>query len=184
MTEVLNFTAGGGLGPVDSQLLVSASLNRSAEEMAADVKGVVTPAQAVQRVRDILKSRDVFSYVEKQKLLIEDSYFLLGKLKSQMQGFVSDTQAGAFARSVKQTAELLASASLGNEASMMRVAERHAAAMGAAIAIGFEMTLLELQKRHSEIEEAEVFEVLQEALPLAVASLAETVELDKKRFDG
>lgn len=185
MAELVKYNTGAGLGPVDSKLLVGASKNLSPEQLSAEVKGVVSPAVAAQRVRDILKSKDWLSFAEKKKLILEDAYFLLGKLRSQMvDGYVDEKQAAAFIRNIKMIAELLDHANAGNEKTLMQVREIHARVMGMAIKVAFERALLELQRRYPEIPEDEIYEVLEASLPLAMTELDEVVELDKKKYES
>jgi hypothetical protein len=184
MAELVKYNTGAGLGPVDSKLLVGASKNLSPEQLSAEVKGVVSPAVAAQRVRDILKSKDWLSFAEKKKLILEDAYFLLGTLRSQMQGYVDEKQAAAFLKTIKQVADLLDHANAGNEKTLMQVREIHARVMGMAIKVAFERALLELQRRYPEIPEDEIYEVLEASLPLAMTELDEVVELDKKKYES
>lgn len=185
MTKALQYTPGAGLGPIDTQLLLSASLRRSGEEMSADVKGVVTAAQAMQRVKEITKARDWLSFTETKKLLLDDCYAMLAKLKKQQDGNFADGAAvGAYLKTIKQITDMLDSANMENESSRREINDAHAQVMGMAIKVAFEMALMELQKRYPNIPEDEVYEILEKSLPLATTSLKESVELSHKQHNG
>lgn len=184
MSDIVKYNTGAGLGPIDTKLLEGASRNLNPEQLSAEVKGVVSPAVAAQRVKDILKSKDWLSYAERKKLVLEDAYFLLGKLRTQMEGYVDEKQASAFLKNIKQIAELLDHANAGNEKTLMQVREIHARVMAMAIKVAFEKALFELQKRYPDIPDDEIYEVLEESLPLAIGELDEVVELDKKKYEN
>lgn len=167
--------AAPGLGPFDKRILQLLSERKSPEEISFAIGGLLTPAQCAARGIEILESHDFLEVLNQKRLVVENATWISSKLKSQIESmdYIDKDSAGVYMKSLNDIMKMIDGMNFEDEASMMRVREVHARVMVAAIRVAFEKALLELQKRHPEIEEAEAYEVLESAMPLAVNSLAD-----------
>ena len=61
-----------GLSVTDKRLLALARRNMSPDEISEELGGLISPARAAQRIREILRSHDWLSQEEQQGLLMLD----------------------------------------------------------------------------------------------------------------
>mgnify|MGYP000970302192 CR=1 FL=1 len=89
----------------DNALLEAAAQGLSGEEMEA--KYGIPAAQAILRVREILKARDVWSEVEQRKLLLTDLQKVKANLFDRLEGAEDASWASATIRALKEIGNLL-----------------------------------------------------------------------------
>lgn len=92
----------GGLTLSDEKLLTLAANGRSAEEIGKELG--MSPERALLRVRELLKSRDAWDDIEREKLLLHSIYDLKERLQRNIDVVVSDPK---MLEGYRKTLELL-----------------------------------------------------------------------------
>lgn len=86
----------------DEKLLTLAANGRTPEEIAAEVN--IGPEKVIVRIREIIKSRDIWSDIEREKLLMHSLYDLKDRLERNFDAMVGDPK---LLESYRKTLELL-----------------------------------------------------------------------------
>lgn len=176
-----------GLSVVDKKLLALAAQGRSPDELSAETG--VPPERAAQRVREILKTRDWLSTVEKRRLLMEDFYELRAYILEMMEAdknpneqydikgrpFVPPSDP-RWSQNMLQLLRQLRDMIDKDEKSSIRdsesIREGHAKLMIRAISVAFNRMVMDLTSEYPEIDPQRAFDLMEQALPGAM----ETVE--------
>lgn len=86
---------------IDRRLLKAAARFASPEELSEAVNGQLTPAQAIERVKSLLASQDVYSEVEQRRLLLIQMTDFMEHMKVQAQENNDDKAWSALNRTFK-----------------------------------------------------------------------------------
>lgn len=164
-----------GRGPFDGAIIAGFANNLSAEEVSSNppVNGALTPEQCLLRKTQLISAKgDAMDAQEKLALLLEDIYYLRGKLRGQMDkaDYIDKDSAAVWLKTIDAAINRVDKVNVGLEDAVVRMQEMHARVMAQAIHVGFEKAIMELQKRY-EIPREEAYLVLSEALPLAIESV-------------
>jgi len=176
MGEIATYKAGKAIGAVDKILLRGASSGKSPEELSALTGGVIKPAKAAQRVRDILSSRDWLSILEKKQLLVDDMMALKDVLYEKAVTYEEGGAAGDLIKVLTTMQRMLSEEKVDLTEAMTQIRKAHAQMMIAAIRIALERSMLELEKRYPDVPGSELVEIFQLALPEAVAEVESRVK--------
>ncbi len=170
MSQVEHF----GRGPFDHAIVEGFSSHLSAAEVAANapINGTLTPEQCLARLDKIVKSRDILDAATLAKLNLEDAYFLRNKLKAQLiaAGNIDKDAATTFIKAIDAVQTRVEKSTQGFEDAMIRMQEMHARVMMQAIRVSYETVALRLEREY-DIPAEVAYQMIEEALPLAVESL-------------
>lgn len=189
----------GRLSVLDKKLLKWAAERRSPEWMSAKLDGVLSPAAAAQRTREILKSQDWLSQVEQRALILQDMIelknILMGRIRKEG-GLVTDEETGQVAYSfgdprwAANLTKLLGEMNklIINEQSQVDVERQslrraHAQVMVRAVELAFKTLVLRVREKYPEVDEMVLRTFLEDALPNAVSAIEMSVAVEE-REDG
>lgn len=162
-------------GPLDRKLLRAAAQDLGPNEISRAVGGVITPAQAAQRVRDLLESRNWLTWFEQQQLLLESINEIVANMQKWVDaGSIDHIKATLQALKLKQ--DQLNKNRVDPEAAAQVIREGQARIMLQAIQVAMMATVDELSRRYPQIPEAEVREVFMLGLPKAVQQVEDRIE--------
>lgn len=186
-TRDLDHAPGGieGLSAIDKVLLQAAAENKSPVEMAAAAGTGVTPERAAQRVREILKTRDWLSTIEKKQLLMEDFYSLRAYLMDMMEAdknpneqydikghpFIppSDPRWAANLNVLlKELRRMIEVDEKTVQRDVDMIHDAQAKLMIRAIGIAFNRMTNELVERYPEVEEQVIYDLMERSIPYAM----------------
>jgi hypothetical protein len=163
-----------GLGPVDQKIMKLAGLRKSPEEISNEIGGILSATEVAARIIRINQSHDWLSTLDQKRLLLDDMAALVGRLKTKVETaeYLHKDDANAYRTALKDMMTMINEVNTQDEATMMRISEAHAHIMASAIRLGYERAVFELQKRYP-IEEAEAYEALEAAIPIAFETLTD-----------
>lgn len=165
-----------GFSPFDRAIISGFSANKSAEEISrsAPINGLITPAQCLERITQLLESKDVLDVQQKRALIVDNVYELAAKLKKQIdeQEWVDKDSAQTYLKTLKELMAMLDIANGQIEESMLRFNARRAQEMTEALIFIFNRMFPALEERYPEIEMDPVQEIVLDAIP---ASLPEII---------
>lgn len=164
-----------GLGPFDKKIVRLFADRKSADEVSAELGGILSPAQCYARVTEILESRDALDVINQKRLVLEDAVWLSATMRKQMEeaGHVLKDDANAYRNLLKDIMGMIEQLNDQDAAMLSRISEAHARIMAQAIRVGYQTAILKLQQTY-EISEAEAYEVLEASMPVAFESLTES----------
>ena len=156
---------------LDQKLLLAAiSEKRSAKELSRAVNGVITPEQALLRLKELLDVSDPLSEAEERKLLILDARRVMAILNTSVEA--GDIQAiGEYRRFLETVAKRLDAAEVNVDAIATKLTGAYAQIMSSAISAAFEAMPRALEQRGLQLDMIEVEGVFQEVLPAVVATI-------------
>lgn len=164
-----------GTGPFDRALVDLFARNLSPEEVSASepINGILTPAQCLSRIKKIIGSKDALDHADRLALLLDDAYWLRNKLKKQMDkvDFIAPDQAAAWMKTLGMIVDRVEAANLGMSEQMLRFNEKRADEFIQSLTAIVTTLLQILGDRHPEIEQAEVTEIVLEAIPSAIPAV-------------
>lgn len=159
-----------GHGPFDAVIVEGFAANKSAEEVSImpPINGLLTPAQCLARVTQLVKSKDVLDVRDRLALALDDAYWLRSKLKKQMTDaeFIDAQQATVFLKTLDAITARIERAQLGLTEQLLRFNERRAHEMVEALNYIMAQVLESLDQRG--IEKAELDEIVLEAIPNSI----------------
>lgn len=174
-TAAEKYDRGLANGPIDRKLLRAAADGLSGKEMSAAVGGTIAPELAIQRVRDLLESRNWATFFEQEQLILESINDILASLREWVAaGSVQHIKAALQALKMKQDA--LAKHRMSPEDAANIVLDGQARIMLSAIQTAMLSAADELGRRYPEIPKTEVHEVFLLALPGAVETIERRIE--------
>lgn len=116
------------LSPRDQALLDGAAAGKSADELGRLVN--VPPANAVLRVQEILRDKDVWSELERRQLLLHDLYGLKNSLQTQVEnGGFDSKDVSNLLKALTQIANVLDNSSKITSSQLERVTSVQAAVL-------------------------------------------------------
>jgi hypothetical protein len=159
-------------GQVDRILLRGAASGKSPEELSALTNGVVTPARAAQRVRDILASRDWLTQLEREQLILDDLMELKDVLYEKAVVFKSLDAAKPLISLLATIQKAVSEKKIDVNEIIKTITRAQASIMLDGINVAMERMILELERRHPDVfKRGEVYEVLEVAIPEAVEAV-------------
>ena len=166
-----------GKGPFDAALIEGFSAGRSAETVSEAIGGVLKPVECLARIKELVSALDPLDVPDQLSLLLQDNYYIRNRLKRQFDDkeFLDKDDVGSWLKINEAIVKRIESQSEAFSDKMMQVHEIHARVMVQAIRVSFKAALLELQQRYPEITEQEAYEVLEQAMPVAIKSLNDEV---------
>lgn len=142
----------------DNMLLEAAANGLSGEEM--EVRYGIPAAEAVVRVREILRARDIWSEIEQKQLLLVDLQKLKSQLASNMSRFEEDPAwASVMLRTLKQIGDILDKQSRITDADLNTVTEAHAKALLNLVVRAFGAAKTALERDYPMVDVQEIEEV-------------------------
>lgn len=145
-----------------NMLLQAAADGLSPDEMEA--KYGIPAAQCLIIVRDMLKSRDIWSEVEQRRLLLVDLQDLKVKMKSQMEHMHDPKTAAVLLRTMTQMGNILDKQSKISDDELNRVSSVQAKELMRLIVAAFDGAKQYLSAEYPEVPIAEIEEVFQTKL--------------------
>lgn len=191
--------ADGKLSMLDKRLLKMASLRLSPAEMAERMNGIITPAAAAQRVREILSAWDYLSIVEQKALILMDLIELKdilmdrvrqeggmveGKNGELVYSFGDPRWASAVTKVLSEMGKLITQEQANVDAERQGVRRAHAMVMVRAIEQTFDRFARDLRAEFPSVPEARMRGVLEEAIPIAVAAIDSSITEDDRISDS
>lgn len=143
----------------------------SPDELSASVNGQVSPAEAIIMVREFLESRDVYTYIEQQKLMLYKAMDFISSMEQDAIDIGESNARNTYLnglRFVSETLEKTSTSLISKESSLN---QRNAQIMVDAIELAMHRALDALRQKHPTVSELEIREALQGALPSAVAEV-------------
>lgn len=177
--------AADGLSVTDKRLLALARRSMSPDEISEELGGLISPARAAQRVKEILRSHDWLSQEEQQGLLLLDMLELRDILMDHVRnegGLIEDPRGGGtyysfgdprwsgnLIRLLGEMSKMIVAAKADTETIKVTLRRKHAAVMTQAIDVAFRMVARGVLERTHELDEQQMLDLLETALPRAIA---------------
>lgn len=179
-----------GLSVLDKKILEAAAQNKSPEEIAA-LAGT-TPERAAQRVREILKTRDWLSIIERKQLLMNDFYDLRAYLVDMMEAdrnpneqydikghpFIppSDPRWAANMNVLlKELRRIIEADEKVVKRDVDTIHQAQANLMVRAIGIAFNRMVTQLTEHYPELDPQIAYDLMESALPHAMSTVEDRV---------
>lgn len=192
--------AGGSLSMLDKKLLRYASSRMTPEQMSEALEGILSPAAAAQRVREILRSWDWLAIVEQKALILMDMIELKDILMSRVKaegGFIEDEKTGqqaysfgdprwasALQKTLDSMNKLVSTQQASLDAERQGLRKAHAMVMVRALEMGFDKLSRELRREYPQVNEQRMRDVLEDVLPLAIATVDAAVSEEDQIEDS
>lgn len=163
-------------GPLDRKLLRAAADGLSAVEMARAVGNDITPAQARQRVEDLLNSRPHWTIFQEHQLILEDINATISSLRSWADAG-STKHIGEMTKLLTLKLKELERRSISPEDAAQIIREGQGRIFLQGINAVYDIVARSLTEKY-QIPEAVVHEEIVSALPVAVQEIESRVERD------
>lgn len=161
-----------GYSPFDRAIIEGFSANKSAEEISrsAPINGTLTPAQCLNRVAQLVESKDVLDVYQKKMLILDNTYQLSARLKKQMDDmdFIDKDNGAMFLKTQKELLDMVERVKGEADDQLMAFNQRRADEFTAALAYIFDALLDRLAQKYPEIEVAEAQELVLEVIPASL----------------
>lgn len=157
-------TEGKGILPassIDRRLIrAAASFDKSPEQLSEAVMGQLTPAQAEERLHQILANITILDEIEQRRILLVQMAEHLAWMKEQRK---DPKSWGAINRTFKLVSDQIERTNINVEDINTKLAVDHARMFVDGFMIGFDKAMKVLAERHDEIviEEEELLELTQ-----------------------
>lgn len=144
---------------IDRRLLKAAAKRATAEEMSEAVLGALTPAQCLERVNQLLDSRDYLDEHRERRLMLYEVAEWVAWIKEHRDEPKAWAQVN---RSLKLMSDVLERSLVNVEEVSTKLATEHARMFIEGYVQGFNRVLDEMRERSEiDIEEAEVVELME-----------------------
>ena len=143
---------------VDRRLIRAGAKYATPQELSEATLGMLTPAQAVDRLNEILESKTILDEIKERRILLVRMSEHLDFLMSQHQG--NDKAWGAIAKQFKLVSDQIERSNLTLTDVSSKLGNEQAAFFVQGFVVGFEAILDRLEER-LEIDEEEVIELMQ-----------------------
>lgn len=178
--------AGGVLSMLDKKLLKYASQRLTPIEMADRLDNIISPPQAAQRVREILRSWDWLSITDQKALvmmdLVELKEILLNRVRGEG-GIVEDGDGGriysygdprwaaALTKVLTQMEKMIVNTQADLDAERGGIRRAHAMVFVRAVEMAFDRLSRQLREEFPQVPESRMRHAIEDAVPLAIASI-------------
>lgn len=173
--EPMRYDPKKGTSAVDKILLRGAAAGKSPEEISALTNGLISPAKAAQRVKDILASRDWLDHIQRKQLLIDDLSELKDMLYEKAIVFKNLDAADHLIKVLNTMQMVIAEDKVDLSVALTQIRQAHAQMMLSAINLALERSLLELEKRYPAIPKGELVEIMHVSFPDVVREIESRV---------
>lgn len=181
-----------GLSVTDKRLLALARRSMSPEEISEELGGLISPARAAQRIREILRSHDWLSMEEQQGLLLLDMLELRDILMDHVRnegGLIEDPRGGGtyysfgdprwsanLIRLLDTMGKQILAAKADVDTVKVQLRRKHAAVMTQAIEVAFRIVARGVLERTEEVDEQTMLALLEDAVPRAITIVEANTE--------
>lgn len=159
-----------GTGPFDEAIVRGFSERRSAEEISNSepINGLLTPAQCLARLNQLIKSKDVLDVRDALSLALDDVYWLRTRLRKQLDesDWIAHDQANVYLKTIDAITGRLEKVQAGMSDHMLRFNQRRAEEM--IQALGYIMSQVTTGLEQLGIDRAEIDEIVLEAIPESI----------------
>lgn len=132
---------------IDRRLLKAAAKFASPEQLSDAVNGQLTPAQAIDRVKTLLASQDVYSEVEQRRLLLIQMAEFMDYMQEQAQDANNDKAWAALNRTFKLVSDQIERTNINIDDVSTKLGKAHAQYYVQGYMEGFNAILAELRAR-------------------------------------
>lgn len=174
-TELV-YDPNAGLGPLDRIMIQGAAAHKSPNEISAMTRGRVPAEVVVNRVMEILDTRDWLSQVHMKMLLVDDMMRVKDQLMNSVLEFKDKDNYRPLISILTLLEKTLAAEKVDLKKAMEQISKAHAQVMLAGISLALERTHLELEKRYPNIARSELLEIFNASLPAVVKEIESHVE--------
>jgi hypothetical protein len=161
-----------GYSPFDRAIISGFSANKSAEEVSrtAPINGTLTPAQCLNRLTQLLDSKDVLDVYQKKMLIIENVYALSTRLRQQLDkmDFIDKDNGAMFLKTQKELMEMIERVKGDATEQLMAFNQKRADEFTNALGYIFDAVLERLVEKHPDIIVEEAQEIVLEAIPASL----------------
>jgi hypothetical protein len=140
---------------IDRRLLKAAAKFGSPEQLSDAVNGQLTPAQAIDRVKTLLASQDVYSEVEQRRLLLIQMAEFMDYMQEQAQDANNDKAWAALNRTFKLVSDQIERTNINIDDVSTKLGKAHAQYYVQGYMEGFNAILAELRERNMLVLEGE-----------------------------
>lgn len=173
MGKKQNVPAVIGHSPFDRAIIAGFSANKSAEQVSREhpINGTLTPAQCLNRLTQLLESKDVLDAYQKKMLIIDSVYEFSARLKAQIDklDFIDKDNGKMFLDTQRELLAMVEKTKGDLSEELMAFNRQRATEFTSALGYIFDKLIAHLTEKHPEIvlEEAQdyVMEVIPAALP-------------------
>lgn len=156
----------------DDRLLRLAANGKSPTEIASEVG--MAPEKVALRIREILNSRDLWSDIEREKLLLHSIYDIKDRLESRIDAVVSDPK---YLKEYRGMLELLgqriSERTRVNQADLDRISRTQGMKLVHIVELGYYKARAELEKRYPEVDLSEIDKAMQMGIEEAALEFEE-----------
>ena len=151
---------------LDRRLISAAAAHKTPEEMSEAVLGRLTPAQCIDRVKEIIASQDVWSELESRKLLLfqmqEHLDWLTENRDKEHKDMTGNSILSSIPRMMKLLSDSLDKSRINAAEVSTKLGSEHARMYVEGYTRGFEAILKLLSERgHAVVEEEEMLEIME-----------------------
>lgn len=161
----------------DEKILGLAANGKSLEEIATETG--LSPERAGVRIKEIIKSRDIWDDMEREKLLMHSLYDLKARLEKNFDALVGDSK---LLESYRKTLELLGSRldsrSELNARDIERVTEAQGKRMMAIVEAGYYRARAALAQAYPQVDLKELDSTFTLGMEEAAAELEDVITVD------
>lgn len=153
----------------DGKILALAD-RMSPEEISEEIGGWYKPKEVAARIQALLKSRNWLTMAQEDQLVTVKMRELLAKLEER---FFDLDNASMQLKVLKEIGTRLDKRQAATDFDIGRLYDNHAKLMFAAMRLGFDQAVVELQKRYPKLKMDELEEVFAASMPEARLMIAE-----------
>ena len=161
-----------GYSPFDQAIIDGFSANKNAEEVSrsAPINGTLTPAQCLNRLTQLVQSKDVLDAYQKKMLILDNTYQLSARLKKQMDDlpFIDKDNGAMFLKTQKELLDMVDRVKGEADEQMMAFNQRRADEFTGALVYIFDALLDRLVKQYPDLAVEEAQELVLEVIPAAL----------------
>ena len=162
-----------GKSPFDAEIIRLFAEHKSAEEVA-DIINVpsLTPAKCLQRLTQLVRSKDALEVSDQLGLLLEDNYYLRNRLRQQMDDsqWIDKDAAASWLKTTEAIVKRIETVNIGANEAMMRFNALRAAEFVDALTYITKIAVEALEAKHPEIEAADIQMIVLDSIPEAIPS--------------
>jgi hypothetical protein len=172
MGKQRNLPAVIGHSPFDTAIMEGFSANKSAEEIstAAPINGVLTPAQCLNRLNQLIQSKDVLDVHQKKMLILDNTYELSNRLKKQMDklDFIDKDNGAMFLKVQKELLSMVEDIKGDANEKLMAFNQRRADEFTNALVYIFDKLMDRMLEKYPDLAVDEAQEIVLEVIPDAL----------------
>lgn len=172
MGKKQNVPAVIGHSPFDRAILEGFSANKNAEQVSRDapINGTLTPAQCLNRLAQLVESKDVLDAYQKKMLILDNVYEFSARLKRQVDklDFIDKDNGKMFLDTQRELLAMVEKIKDNANEQLMAFNQKRADEFTAALVYIFDNLMKRLAEKHPELEIEEAEEIVLEVLPASL----------------